>query len=106
MHIHDSIHANFLTAAIQKRKQTAGMISMPVRDHDAFNGAEWRFEARQIAGERFGVRTGVEECKSGRVRVCCLICFLVNISAIRTIQDSDRSTQSERRNHGRLDKYR
>ena len=81
MHIHNSIHANFLTAAIQKRKQTAGVISMPVRDHDAFNGAEWRSEARQIAGERFGVRTGVKECKSGRVRVCCLICFLVNISA-------------------------
>jgi len=80
MHINDdSIHANFLTAAIQKRKQATGVVSMPMRDHNAFNRAKRRSEARQIAGERFGVRTGVEECKSGRGRVCCLVCFLVNL---------------------------
>jgi hypothetical protein len=79
MHINDSIHANFLAAAIQKRKQAAGVVSMPMRYHHAFNRAKRRSETRQIAGEGFGVRTGVEECKSGLGRVCCLICFLVTL---------------------------
>jgi len=83
VHIDDGFHANFLTAAIQKRKQAVGVVSMPMGDHNAFNGAKRRSEARQIAGERFGVRTGVEERKSGRVRICSLICFLVNFMSAR-----------------------
>jgi hypothetical protein len=46
MHIDDCFHANFLTAAIQKRKQAVGVVSMPMGDHNAFNGAKWRSEAR------------------------------------------------------------
>jgi hypothetical protein len=46
MHIDDSIQARFLTAAIQKRKQAAGVVSMPMGDHNAFNWANGRSEAR------------------------------------------------------------
>ncbi len=77
MHIDDGVEAKFLTAAIQKRKQATGVVSMPMRYHNAFNRAKRGSEARQIARERLGVRTGVEEGKSGRGRLRCLICFLV-----------------------------
>jgi hypothetical protein len=79
MHVDDCVQTKFLTAAIQKRKQAAGVVSMPMRYHDAFNWPQRRSEARQIAGKRFGVRTGVEEGASGCGRVRCLICFLVDL---------------------------
>lgn len=74
MHIDDGVHAQFLSTAVEKRKQAAGVVSMPMRDHNAFNGAKRRSEAGQIAGEGFGVGTGVEEGESGRVRrLACLL---------------------------------
>lgn len=77
MHVDDRALTAFLIAAIQKRKKAAGVISMPVRYHNALDRAKRCPEAGQVAGERYRVRTGVEQRESVRVR--CFICFLVDL---------------------------
>ena len=75
MHIDDGSHSTFLATAIQKGKQAAGVVSMPMRDHDAFNQAKGRAETGQITGERLGFWTSIEKCEAGtwaRIFICLL----------------------------------
>jgi hypothetical protein len=76
MYIDDGGHPKFLTAAIEKREQAAGVISVPVRYHDALNGAEGSPESGKVAGEGLGFRTCVEKREAGRC-VRSFVCFLV-----------------------------
>lgn len=77
MHVNDRALTASLIAAVQKGKKAAGVISMPMRYHNTLDGAKRCPEAGQVAGERFRVRTGVEQRESVRVR--CFICFLADL---------------------------
>ena len=81
MYVHDGARVRFLATKIEEGEQAAGVISVPMRNHDALDRAKGSAKPGKVARQRLGFRTSVKECETRRC-VGDLLRFLISFTSV------------------------
>jgi hypothetical protein len=81
MHVDDGARARFFATEIEEGEQAAGVVSVPVRNHNALDRGKGRAKPGKVARQRLRFWTSVEECEARRC-VGGLLSFLMTFTSV------------------------